>query len=908
MNSINTNLGALTAQKNMQTQNAELSDAMARLSSGLRINSAADDAAGSAIVSKMESQVRSLDVAVRNSYDAISMTQTAEGALGEMENILQRVRELAVQASNSTLSSNDRVQIQAEVDSLVSEIDKIAASTHFNNVKLLDGSNDDVTFQIGINATDGLKVNLDKTDSGSLGLTSSSGVQKLTSERVFKGDYSTDKIAAADVKINGFNAFAADFSAELDGTNIANAKAIADAINANTGVHGATANAFNTLTSAAMGPFNMSQTFTIGETGNTNTIALASSYSGLVDNINEAAAGVVAKLNADNTITLSNTSGDDIVISANATAVGFTAGTYAGFVELENIDDSAIRIEAGSVDNGYTGGSGTIADVQAIGFNEFSVGGVLETDVVSGTALTANEIKINDVLIGESLNGSAQSIAAAINEQTAAHGVTANATNEIDLTLDFAAKPSSATAFRINGTSVDLTSALDASTMITNINNKGIGDIRATMTDTGGVKLTSASGVDIVVSSTDNDFVVSSANIHGDSITTGINNGTFDLDGFLDAATATASGVLNTGASALIGQVVNSKVVLTQMTNDTMAASNAVLKVTGTDSTGAALTESLTFTTAAIGDQISSTSVFHTVTQLEITGGAAHATGTFDVGLIGNSATSYDLDALHTTTSNDAAGSITLAGAATTNATALNGAVITFSGLAGDYSSSTVTFTITGTDVHGATATEDVILNVNAGEVHGTTAFHTVTDITSNKVLQSAGVSIGFAQVGDRVSSVGNMTLQNETTGPIKIQSVGDDTNTLMTAGGAQDTILQKLGIQNQSQSQEVSGKGVDVSNLGSANGSLAVIDKAIDQISLFRSSFGAVENRIDSSISNLTTLKVNTEAAKSRIQDADFAAETSKLTKSQILAQAATTMLAQANASKQNLLALLQG
>jgi flagellin len=445
--------------------------------------------------------------------------------------------------------------------------------------------------------------------------------------------------------------------------------------------------------------------------------------------------------------------------------------------------------------------------------------------------------------------------------------------------------------------------------MITNINNKGIGDIRATMTDTGGVKLTSASGVDIVVSSTDNDFVVSSANIHGDSITTGINNGTFDLDGFLDGATATASGVLNTGASALIGQVVNSKVVLTQMTNDTMAASNAVLKVTGTDSTGAALTEALTFTTAAIGDQISSTSVFHTVTQLEITGGAAHATGTFDVGLIGNSATSYDLDALHTVTSNTAAGSITLAGAATSNATALNGAVITFSGLAGDYTGSdAVTFTITGTDVHGATATEDVILNVNAGEVHGTTAFHTVTDITSSAALQSAGVSIGFAQVGDRVSSVGNMTLQNETTGPIKIQSVGDDTNTLMTAGGAQDTILQKLGIQNQSQSQEVSGKGVDVSNLGSANGSLAVIDKAIDQISLFRSSFGAVENRIDSSISNLTTLKVNTEAAKSRIQDADFAAETSKLTKSQILAQAATTMLAQANASKQNLLALLQG
>ena len=100
----------------------------------------------------------------------------------------------------------------------------------------------------------------------------------------------------------------------------------------------------------------------------------------------------------------------------------------------------------------------------------------------------------------------------------------------------------------------------------------------------------------------------------------------------------------------------------------------------------------------------------------------------------------------------------------------------------------------------------------------------------------------------------------------------------------------------------------MSVSTEAQASSSLAKIDEAIDKLSLFRSSFGAVENRIDASINNLTTLKVNTEAAKSRIQDADFAAETSKLTKSQILSQAATSMLAQANASKQNLLALLQG
>ena len=108
MTTVNTNLAALSALKHIDSTDKSMSKAMERLSSGLRINSAADDAAGSAIASKMESAVRSLSVAIRNSEDAISMTQTAEGALGEIENILQRIRELSVQASNSTLDGNDR--------------------------------------------------------------------------------------------------------------------------------------------------------------------------------------------------------------------------------------------------------------------------------------------------------------------------------------------------------------------------------------------------------------------------------------------------------------------------------------------------------------------------------------------------------------------------------------------------------------------------------------------------------------------------------------------------------------------------------------------------------------------------------------------------------------------------------
>ena len=186
MSSVNTNMGSLVAQANMQKQEKALNEAMGRLSSGLRINSAADDAAGSAIASKLESQVRSLSVAIRNANDAISLTQTAEGALGEIENILQRMRELSVQAGNSTLNSNDRLQIQLEMDQLATEIDAIASKTNFNQVKLLDGSRANVTMQIGIDATDALDIALQKTNVSALGIgtTGVSSTGKLISARM----------------------------------------------------------------------------------------------------------------------------------------------------------------------------------------------------------------------------------------------------------------------------------------------------------------------------------------------------------------------------------------------------------------------------------------------------------------------------------------------------------------------------------------------------------------------------------------------------------------------------------------------------------------------------------------------------------------------------------------------------
>jgi len=159
------------------------------------------------------------------------------------------------------------------------------------------------------------------------------------------------------------------------------------------------------------------------------------------------------------------------------------------------------------------------------------------------------------------------------------------------------------------------------------------------------------------------------------------------------------------------------------------------------------------------------------------------------------------------------------------------------------------------------------------------------------------GDNIANATIDQTMVGRGQIVLTSDDGGIIKLTD-----NTVANSG------LAKLGLEGQSEEQVSGTGGVNVSTLSGATSALANIDAAIETLSGFRSSFGAVENRIDAKINNLTTLKVNTQAAQSRIEDADFAAETTNMTKAQILSQAATSMLAQANASKQNLLALLQG
>ena len=155
---INTNVVSINAQRNLSTSGSSLATSMQRLSSGLRVNSAKDDAAGLAIAERMSTQVRGLAVASRNSNDGISLTQTAEGALGKVGDMLQRMRELAVQAGNATNSKSDREALQSELSQLRDEVDRVAKSTSFNGQKLLEGSFSGGVFQVGANSGDNITV------------------------------------------------------------------------------------------------------------------------------------------------------------------------------------------------------------------------------------------------------------------------------------------------------------------------------------------------------------------------------------------------------------------------------------------------------------------------------------------------------------------------------------------------------------------------------------------------------------------------------------------------------------------------------------------------------------------------------------------------------------------------------
>ena len=191
---INTNVASLNAQRNLGTSQSSLNKSMQRLSSGLRINSAKDDAAGLAISSRMTSQIRGINQSVRNANDGISLAQTAEGAMGEITNILQRMRELTIQSANDSNSASDRESLQEEVSSLISEIDRIAATTEFNETKVLNGAGTTLNFQVGARGTTNDQISISLSSLNMVAASAGLGVDAVNIGSTFNAAGSTTAV------------------------------------------------------------------------------------------------------------------------------------------------------------------------------------------------------------------------------------------------------------------------------------------------------------------------------------------------------------------------------------------------------------------------------------------------------------------------------------------------------------------------------------------------------------------------------------------------------------------------------------------------------------------------------------------------------------------------------------------
>lgn len=478
---INTNIASLNAQRNLNASQRDQETALQRLSSGLRINSAKDDAAGLAISTRFDSQIRGTGVAIRNAGDAISLAQTAEGALGSISTSLQRVRELALQSANDTNTDVDRQALQEEVDQLVAEIENVSETTNFNGKKLLDGSFSGAKFQTGANVGDTIGVSISKLDTSTLGTADTNGISGRTSTTALVANATTDNaLVSGDIVINGVAVGASvgtdDNASSDEAASSAIAKAAAiNKVSDQTGVTATVdANTVAGTTTADATAANVA--ITINEVtvnlSKATTMTVEQNLQAAADAINEKSGltGVRAVFDGDTAkgIALVADDGRNISLGSTTASAGATFGlaaTGASSTDQQNVyvGTFSLSSEDGS-DIVLTSNTGNI-DNAGFEVGTFSGGNAgLVSDNGDTNALVTGDILINGVSVGPSLaqddtsssasnSGSAIAKAAAINRVSDQTGVTATA-NENRVNSGDITTAASAQTITINGVAV----------------------------------------------------------------------------------------------------------------------------------------------------------------------------------------------------------------------------------------------------------------------------------------------------------------------------------------------------------------------------------------------------------------------------------------------------------------------
>jgi flagellin len=403
--SINTNIASLTAQYNTDASANSLQTSIERLSSGLRINSAADDAAGLAISARMTAQINGLDQAARNANDGISLAQTADGALSSVSDNLQRIRELAVQSANATNSSSDRASLQLEVSQLQSEIDRVATQTQFNGTNLLDGSFTAKAFQVGANAGQTITVaSIASARSSALGQYQG---YSLTNQSI---GAASNTLTATTVTINGV--------ATSLGSIATDAKSITSAINAS-GLAGFTATANATSVAAGV----QALTGTANGTSIITVNGIAINVNNAVGNAATNRANTVAALNAQSSATgvVATDTGSGVSLAASDgrnITVAFAVGT-ATAATIADYGLAPAATTGATMNLGYSAPSGTTGNV-------VFAGAFANTTAIAATGTAVSGLDISTVAGANAALSSVDAALQTINSSRASLGAIQN--------------------------------------------------------------------------------------------------------------------------------------------------------------------------------------------------------------------------------------------------------------------------------------------------------------------------------------------------------------------------------------------------------------------------------------------------------------------------------------------------
>ena len=748
---VNTNVSSLTAQRALAFADSLQGEAMTRLSTGSKINSASDDAAGLAIAQRMTSQVNGLNMAIKNANDGISMTQSIEGALVEVSDMLQRMRELSVQAANDTNTSTDRMFIQEEINLLVAEVSRVSSNTRYNNQKVLDGSFIDRQIQVGTQGGETLSLSIDSVNATALGAYTVVGDRVEARLGNGAGASANATSATDDFIINGQGlSRTIDIAAKDSAENVA---AKVNAVSGETGVS-ATAKTFAHVYSQ----FATDQTASLLVNGkNTGEFVISNTnVADAVDAINgiSGSTGVTATRTSDNKIKLFAEDGRDISIENSSTVTNLKVQTV-GF-DGESTMPQKVWNRASAADPTVS----IAAD--AVTGNMLGALNNTYTLVQRSTGVT-NTFTLSAAVTGEA---SAAEIKTAINSITGVSG------------------------FEV--------------AEITTAGHKG--NMRITATEDFG-DFDIFLGSDISVAANQQTANGLSATKQFDNVAN-LAHGTYQLvnnDTGEEFTFVTVDDTSPASGANTVGKI---------DVHELMAAINGIEGVSG-------------FTA-------------HTLA-------AASATATDDF-LIHGGADFGDFDIQQSGSSVLNAGGVSIAG---------DKNILDVSLAAGNSSNDTAT-------------------------VQGT-------------VQLSASTLFSVTQ-SDEAAGTGTIAGVDTGTNPAAATTSATATGSLINDNYFTTRAAQLSAVSN-----------VDLRTQSGADQAIAVIDGAIEKISSMRASLGAVENRLDHTVSNLMNLSENTEASRSRIQDADFAAESAKLSKAQVLKQAGVGMLAQANAGSQLVLQLLQ-